>query len=85
MVLDLCQFLAFSSVFTLFLSLSMVSAFLGQLEDIVLYTTDNIPVFQEYVIFQWQSHSAPKPERLVTFVIVFRTAIFMALTHYIVV
>ncbi|KAK2531175.1 Mtap [Columba guinea] len=34
----------------------------GQLKDIVLYMMGSIPHFQEYVIFQWQSHSAPKPE-----------------------
>lgn len=81
----LCKFLAFSSVLALFFSLSMFSAFLGQLKDIVLYMMGNIPLFQEYVIFQWQSRSAPKPERLVNFVIKFRNVIFMALFHDIVV
>lgn len=67
-------------VFSPFFSLSMFSAFLGQLKDVVLYMMGSIPVFLEYVIFQWQSHSAPKPERLVIFVTVFRNVIFMALT-----
>lgn len=77
MLLDLCIFLAVSYVF----SLSVFAALLGQLKDIVLYTMDSIPLFQEYVIFQWQSHSAPKPERLVNFVSVFRNVIFMALIY----
>lgn len=51
--------------------LSIFSAFLGQLKDILLYMMVSVPLFQEYVIFQWQSHSAPKPERLVNFVDVF--------------
>lgn len=73
---ELCKFLAFSSVSFPLFSLSMFSTFLGQLKDIVLYTMGNIPLFQEYVIFQWQSRSAPKPERLVNFIIVFRNGFF---------
>lgn len=76
---DLCKYLALSSVFSLFFSLSMLSAFTGQLKDIVLSTMDSIPVFQECVMFQWQSHSVRKPERLVNFVVVFRNVTFVAL------
>ncbi|RMC22408.1 hypothetical protein DUI87_00722 [Hirundo rustica rustica] len=36
----------------------------GQLKDTVLYMMDSIPLSQEYVIFQWLSHFAPKPERM---------------------
>lgn len=58
----------------------MFSAFPGQLKDIVLSMMGSIPVFQECVMFQWQSHSVVKPERLVNFVVVFRNVIFVALS-----
>lgn len=65
--------------FLFLFSLSKFSASLGQLKDIVLYMMGSIPLSQEYVIFQWLSLSAPKPERLVNSVIVLRNVVFMAL------
>lgn len=76
-----CGFLFVSICCFLFrlFSLSKFSAFLGQLKDIVLYMMDSIPLSQVYVIFQWLSRSAPKPERLVYSVIVLRNVVFMVL------
>lgn len=36
----------------------------------------SLAVSQEYVIFQCQSHSAPKPERLVNYIDVFKNVVF---------
>lgn len=73
-----CVFSFVSICCFLLFSLSKFSAFLGQLKDIVLYMMGSIPVSRVYVIFQWLSRSAPKPERLVNFVIVLRN-VFIAL------
>lgn len=49
----------------------MFSAFPGQIKGTVLYMMVNLAVSQECVIFQCQSHSALKPERLVNYKDVF--------------